>query len=312
MCVIRFGDPVRLRRRTRIALVACAIAVSGRIHAADTQLPPAATKAFLELNCYDCHDEDTRKGGMRIDNLPLNLTDAATAEKWGRILSRLEAGEMPPPDQEPPPRAEVETVMTSAKQALAAEAKLRRTDGRARIRRLNRLEYENTVHDLLGIDVALRELLPADDRADGFDTASKSLHISPVHIQRYMDAANLALETALMRGPKLEAAIHRFSYDHEQEERFFAQKAYGRMMVRREGELQFFAEPGIEHPAFLRQFSELTRKRPGRYRVRVAARTLDAQGQSVIFGLRTAGPNQRLGIKSLGWFDAPPEAAKVF
>ena len=299
-------------KRTAWAFIVCLVAAQGKTLATETQFPVAQTKAFLELNCYDCHDEGTRKGGMRIDNLPLNLADAAAAEKWGRILSRLEAGEMPPPDQDPPPRAEVEAVMTSVKHALAAEAKMRRTDGRARIRRLNRREYENTVRDLLGIDVALRGLLPADDRADGFDTASKALHISPVHIQRYLDAANLALETALMRGPKPAASLHRFSYDSEQEERFFAQKAYGRMMVCREGELQFYAEPGIEHPAFLRQFSELTRKQPGRYRVRVAARTLDAQGQSVVFGLRTAGPNQRLGIESLGWFDAPPETATGF
>ena len=83
---------------------------------------------------------------------------------------------------------------------LAAEAKARRGEGRTRIRRLNRLEYENTVRDLLGITTPLQDLLPEDDTANGFDTASAALSISPVHIQRYMEAGETALQAALVRG----------------------------------------------------------------------------------------------------------------
>lgn len=300
-------------RRGRFAAKAILFAVTASaIGAAAEAALLGKVQAFLETNCYDCHDGQTQKGDLRLDDLSFELTGPAVTRAWGRIVSRLEAGEMPPPKRERPPQAELEAVLAWSKTALAAEARVRRSEGRAQVRRLNRLEYENTVRDLLGVEVALKELLPVDDRADGFDTAAKALSISPVHIQRYMDAADLALQAAIMRGPKPDAVIHRFSYDHEKEHEFFAQKSYGRMLVRHEGELQFFAEPGIEHPAFLKQFSELTRTHPGRYRVRVAARTLDARGQNVVFGVRTASPKQRLGLKVLGWFDAPADTAQVF
>lgn len=276
------------------------------------RLPAADVRAFLETHCYDCHDADARKGKFQMDMLSTQNVTAEDAKAWARIFARLEAGDMPPPKKQRPPAAEADAVLAWCKTTLAAEAKARRGAGGALTRRLNRLEYENTVRDLLGVEVPLQAMLPEDDRAEGFDTAAHALRISPVHIQRYMDAADVALQAAMMRGPKPQAAMHRFSYDHEKEREFFEQKSYGRQMVRRDGELQFFAEPGIEHPAFLKQFAELTRQQPGRYRVRVAARTLDAQGQSVVFGVRTASKNQRLGIKPLGWFDALADTAKVF
>jgi hypothetical protein len=275
-------------------------------------LRAADVKTFLETHCYDCHDAETRKGKFQMDELPTDQVTADQAKAWARILARLEAGDMPPPKKARPPAAETAAVLAWCKTTLAAEARARRGEGGALTRRLNRLEYENTVHDLLGIAVPLRALLPEDDRADGFDTAAHALRISPVQIQRYMEAADVALQAAMMRGPRPQAATHRFSYDHEKERAFFAQESFGRQLVRREGELQFFAEPSSEVPAILQQLSELTRRQPGRYRVRVAARTLDAQGQSVVFGVRTASPKQRLGIAPLGWFDAPPEVARVF
>lgn len=269
-------------------------------------------KAFLETHCYDCHDADARKGKFQVDELPTDKLTAESAKAWARILARLESGDMPPPKKQRPPQVDLDSMLAWSKTALAAEAKERRDEGGALTRRLNRLEYENTVRDLLGVEVQLQAMLPEDDRADGFDTAVEALSISPVHIQRYMDAADVALQAAIMRGPKPEAVTQRFSYDHEKEREFFGQKSKGRMLVRHEGELQFYSEPGIEHPAVLKQFADVTNKKPGRYRVRVAARTLDAQGENVTFGMRTAGKKQKLGIKTLGWFDAPADTAEVF
>lgn len=273
---------------------------------------PAHVQSFLEINCFDCHDGHSRKGDLRLDDLSLEIATPHAAKIWGRIVARLETGEMPPPKRERPPQAELDAVLAWSKAGLAAEAGRRRSDGRAHIRRLNRLEYENTVRDLLGVDVALQALLPVDDKAEGFDTTASALSVSPIHIERYMEAADLALQSALQRGARPATQTHRFSYTHQKENAFFAQKAYARMLVRRDGELQFFAEPGVEHPAYLRQFSELTLRQPGHYRVRIAARTLDGRGRQAMFGVRTAGPRQRLGITSLGWFDAPEGEGGVF
>ena len=278
-------------------IVGCPLAAS--------ELTPAA-RGFLQKHCAECHDADTEKGKFRVDTLPGDVGTPGASERWGKVLTRLEAGEMPPPKHERPPAAEVDAVLGWAKTELAAAAKKRRaTEGRVSIRRLNRLEYENTLHDLLGIDTPLQELLPEDELADGFDNASKALSISPVHIQRYLDAAELALKAAIIRGPKPALAIQRFSYDHKKEE-YFMNHGNNKPMIRPryDGEIMFFSEPHIEVPGQLNQFAEVTKATPGHYKVRVSAYTADAEGTSLTFAVRTTRSKQMLG-----YFDAPPDEA---
>ncbi|TWT34096.1 hypothetical protein KOR42_53710 [Thalassoglobus neptunius] len=267
---------------------------------------------FLESHCLNCHDELTPSGGLRLDLLSTEVTNEETSKIWSRVLRRLEAAEMPPQSEDRPPSDELEKVISWTKQALEDEAIQRRGEGVSVTRRLNRLEYENTIHDLLGVETQIRKLLPEDDSVDGFDTSAEGLRISPVHIQSYLEAADLALQDAFMRGPRPESKRHRLQYSRESESRFFSQRSKGRMMVLEDGELRFYCDPGIEHPAYLTQLSKITKEHPGRYKVRVAARTLDPRGEMVSFGIRTANSKQRLGIKTVAWFDAPEEVHKVF
>ena len=60
---------------------------------------------------------------------------------------------------------------------------------RVALRRLNRFEYQHTMHDLLGIEVNLMELLPEDGSAHGFDKVSSALTLSPVQVEKYLEAA---------------------------------------------------------------------------------------------------------------------------
>ena len=154
------------------------------------------------------------------------------------------------------------------KVALAAEAKARRGEGRTRIRRLNRLEYENTVRHLLGITTPLQDLLSEDDTADGFDTASAALSISPVHIQRYMEAAETALKAALVRGARPEAVTRKVLFSDEKEQKGYAlTHPNNKPMIHvRDGRPHFFSEPHIEVPIQSCQFAEMTKAAPGRYR----------------------------------------------
>ena len=279
-------------------------ALIGGCSLAASELTPAA-RGFLQKHCAECHDADTEKGKFRVDTLPADLNTPDAPERWGKVLTRLEAGEMPPPKRERPPAADVDAMLGWAKTELAAAAKKRRAaEGRVSIRRLNRLEYENTLHDLLGIDTPLQELLPEDELADGFDNA-KALSISPVHIQRYLDAAELALKAAIIRGPKPPTVIQRFSYDHKKEE-YFMNHGNNKPMIRPryDGEIMFFSEPHIEVPGQLNQFADVTKANPGHYKVRVSAYTFDAQGLSLTFAVRTTRSKQMLG-----YFDAPPDEA---
>jgi hypothetical protein len=88
---------------------------------------------------------------------------------------------------------------TGLQQAIARE---QARDGRVTRRRLNRVEYQNTMHDLLGIHRDLTRLLPEDQAAFGFDKISTALTLSRTHLERYLDATDIAIDDALGLGAK--------------------------------------------------------------------------------------------------------------
>ena len=269
---------------------------------AQASLPPDIS-GFLETYCVDCHGEDLQKGKFRVDILGL-AESKGSAESWGKILRRLEAGEMPPPQKQKPDVEELGKTLHWVKTGLAREMKQRRTEGRVRIRRLNRLEYENTLHDLLGIGTSLADRLPEDDLADGFSNGTEALAISPVHIHQYMETARTALEAAIVRRKPADSPVHTFSYCSEKEKSFYNHGNNKPMIRTRGDQLWFYRDTHIEVPAYLRQFSELTKARPGKYKIQVTASTDSTEGQNLVYSIWTAAGNKRREL--VGHFDAHP------
>lgn len=261
--------------------------------------------AFVKKHCVECHNDSTSEGGFRADLLGKELADPASHKSWSRVLARVQAGEMPPPqDTDRPADAEVSAALVALKTAFHEDAHARHGEaGRVRVRRLNRLEYENTVRDLLGIDTPLRDLLPEDDLRDGFSNQAGALSISPVHIQQYMAAADRALEAASVRQARPETKTHRFSYTHDAEKPFHGH-AHNKLQCNLRGEdLHFFLDTHIEVPAYLRQFEVVTRDAPGRYRIRITTEARDTTGgEDLIFSVWLAAGGKRREL--LGHFDA--------
>ena len=109
-------------------------------------------RSFMETHCIDCHDTDARKGDFDMEPLlKVAHVTAESSKEWAWIVARLEAGEMPPPKRERPPAADLEVALQWTKQGMAEETRARRATAGMAMRRLNRLEYENTMRDLLGI-----------------------------------------------------------------------------------------------------------------------------------------------------------------
>ena len=82
--------------------------------------------------------------------------------------------------------------------------------GRVTARRLNRQEYNNTVRDLLGIDFRPADDFPADDSGYGFDNIGDVLSISPVLMEKYMAAAEVIAERAIVAEQYLEPALEKY------------------------------------------------------------------------------------------------------
>jgi mono/diheme cytochrome c family protein len=177
---------------------------------------PAATASFLDQYCLDCHGEGAKKARVRLDRLPLKLTDPQNLAAWIKVLDKLDTGEMPPKDEEQPPRADVqETLAWLRPQLHAADLARQHAEGRVIKRRLNRVEYEETLHDLLAIEKPLRQLLPEDGAAAGFDNVGAALNTSSQLLERYLEAADVALKAAMLDDPRPETKTAKFRYIDE-------------------------------------------------------------------------------------------------
>jgi hypothetical protein len=69
--------------------------------------------------------------------------------------------------------------------------------GRVTLHRLNRVEYANTVRDLLGTTARPSDDFPADDRGYGYDNIADVLSLSPLQLEMYFNAATTLIDEAM-------------------------------------------------------------------------------------------------------------------
>jgi hypothetical protein len=157
---------------------------------------------LLERYCVGCHGGPKKKADLALDVYRAGGQAAALANLslWQEVAARLEAREMPPEEKQPQPsEAERATIIGWIEEAAArAAATGKRDPGRVTIRRLNRAEYNNTVRDLLGVDLRLAQDFPSDDVGYGFDNIGDVLTVAPVLFERYMTAAEQIAERAIV------------------------------------------------------------------------------------------------------------------
>ncbi|MDB5338479.1 MAG: hypothetical protein JWN70_4098 [Planctomycetaceae bacterium] len=192
----------------RIAIVCLAL---GCISAQAAEPLPTA---FFEQHCFGCHNENAPAGGLDLKALKPDFSNAENFERWVKVHDRIESGEMPPKKKPRPPVEETAAVQKWLHQSLVAADRVRLgTDGRTLLRRLTRVEYENTVRDLLDLPgIPLQSGLPTDGSAHGFDKNSDALDISHVNMAKYVEAADNALNIAIATQPKPPtSATHRVS-----------------------------------------------------------------------------------------------------
>lgn len=163
---------------------------------------------FLETYCLDCHQGADAEAEFDLEQYQSIALIGQSRNQWRKLLSRVRDHEMPPRDAEQPQLEAREEFVGWLEQVLQQAACGRGViPGRAVTRRLNRNEYANTVRDLFGIHVNVALILPDDGAGgEGFDNAAETLTISPVHAEKYLEAARTALEHAL-QGPDSRARL---------------------------------------------------------------------------------------------------------
>lgn len=266
---------------------------------------PAAVETFLTNHCVDCHGPDTAKAGLRLDTLPRDFAKADSFGTWTKIFDRVANGEMPPKKSEQPTAAK-KSALTAWLRSTLHDTSLakQQAEGRVMVRRLNRNEYENTLRDLLGVSVDVKNLLPDDSSAAGFDNVSSALEVSSVHLVRYQDAAEKAIDAAI---PYRTLTPLKLRYTGKE----YVDQLKGRGFAEMPGcyvlgdEAVMAMRPTSFHEIIF-PFVFV----PGDYRVRVSLRAFNTE-KPLPVGLHHRDENDRGGEDTIDLFDAHPGEPRV-
>jgi hypothetical protein len=193
-------SPGRLRMRSAWAgaLIVCSLA--GHASAAEN---PAVTRYQNEIQpilidyCFRCHADGMKKGELAFDGFGSDEALVTKRELWWSVLKNVRAGIMPPTGKPRPDEKEVRVLADWVKHDVFGIDPKNVDPGRATIRRLNRIEYRNTVRDLTGFDFKAEEEFPPDDTGYGFDTIGDVLSVSPLLLEKYMQAAESIVTAAV-------------------------------------------------------------------------------------------------------------------
>ena len=150
---------------------------------------PADHRAVLNRYCVTCHNQRLKTGGLTLDTLDV-ANASANADVWEKVIQKLRLQTMPPSGLPRPDRATYDALAASIETAIDRAAAARPNPGRTEaVHRLNRAEYQNAVRDLLGVEIDVSSLLPADDAdQQGFDNIANVLSVSPALLERYLHA----------------------------------------------------------------------------------------------------------------------------
>jgi len=153
------------------------------------ELPPLEDQWNMIYDyCVDCHNETDYTGGLSIEYASPDFVHEE-GEVWEKAIKKLSTGQMPPLGEAQPSPEQRQTFIASLEAILDQEARDNPNPGAPVLPRLNRTEYQNTIRDLLALEIDASTMLISDDSAEGFDNMSSALQISPTLLEGYVAAS---------------------------------------------------------------------------------------------------------------------------
>jgi hypothetical protein len=177
--------------------------------AASSQAPDFSKdiRPLLKSYCFACHNTTKRKAGLDLEGIESDTAALDLFDLWDQVGERLKSKEMPPAKSKQPTDEERRTLLAWVKRVADAKIdfhKLTKAQLESLLasppfsRRLSRVEYNNTLRDLFGVDLHAGDLLPSEGGGgEGFDNAGATLFTTPVLMEKYLEAAELVLDTLL-------------------------------------------------------------------------------------------------------------------
>ncbi|MCH2344312.1 MAG: DUF1592 domain-containing protein [Pseudomonadales bacterium] len=205
----------------RISLFSVCMAASSLLLAAESenQSVSGSNRALLDQYCVICHNqavvnsvaqpnEGLQTTQLRNLGLTLDVEDvsnlAENPEVWEKVIKKLRVGVMPPPNYPRPDKESYNGFRTFLENELDRVASTQINPGRTQaFHRLNQTEYQNSVRDLLDLDIDVADLIPTDAPDQyGFDNNADVLALSPLSVERYVSAAHKIAELAVGATPR--------------------------------------------------------------------------------------------------------------
>jgi mono/diheme cytochrome c family protein len=150
----------------------------------------ASARETLDKYCVSCHNQRLKVAGLTLDTLDLAHVGSA-ASIWEKVATKIRTHEMPPAGRPRPDSATYAATASELETALDNAAAAKPNPGRVAVHRLNRVEYANSIRDLLALQIDSRSLLPSDDsNQESFDNIASVLSVSPVLLEGYLSAAS--------------------------------------------------------------------------------------------------------------------------
>jgi hypothetical protein len=162
----------------------------------------SVVQPVLAKSCLPCHNDTLASGSLNLAPFGRRESIAAERDGWERIIQKMRTGEMPPKGVPRPPAEQIKALIGLIEREFErADRAVPPDPGRVTARRLNRSEYSNTVRDLLGVDFRAEKDFPADDSGYGFDNIGDVLSISPILMEKYIEAAERIAARAIGADP---------------------------------------------------------------------------------------------------------------
>jgi mono/diheme cytochrome c family protein len=292
----------KLAQETPAKELAATDTVSADTVSADTV--NTATLEFFSKHCHSCHSGTKPKGEFRINDLSRNFADKPNRVAWLAVLEQLKAGNMPPPEKPRPAAEEIETLTVWIEQQVArAEGVRNAAHGRVVMRRLNRNEYANTVRDLMGVDVELKDLLPESTSTSGFDNSAEALHVSSYLMSSYLSAADRVLDAAIANSSRPRTIKQRHDIKDEK-----TVKPTGSVYRHLDDGVAIFSSwVSANIQVTLWRFQT---RRPGKYRFRISGYGFQTE-KPVVFHVKAGPMNASAQQYLMGYFEVPANEPTV-
>jgi len=183
----------------RFVVSACVFVVSALAYgqvSTSTKMPVSSQQSLVNQYCAGCHNDRGKSGGFSLSEIDLAHPER-NAEQVEKVIRKLRTGMMPPSGRPRPDGETLQGFAATLESEIDEIGLAHPNPGRPSLHRLNRTEYSNSIHDLLGLDINAESLLPPDDMSHGFDNMAEVLNISPSLMEGYIRAAGKISRSAI-------------------------------------------------------------------------------------------------------------------